>query len=137
MDTDTIVAAMRSPSGGSAALLRAARAGRATLLATAPLCIEYESVCNRIEHVEAAGFSEADLYRPAQVLTRLPRLPRAGRAASAPDQDLCGLVSYHQALTLTGGHVATADNRCGLAHRTPGRTVLAAPGLPRRTCGSQ
>ena len=32
------------------------------------------------------------LYRPAQVLTRLPRLPRAGRAASAPDQDLCGLV---------------------------------------------
>lgn len=61
MDTDTIVAAMRSPSGGSAALLRAARAGRATLLATAPLCIEYESVCNRIEHVEAAGFSEADL----------------------------------------------------------------------------
>ena len=92
MDTDTIVAAMRSPSGGSAALLRAARAGRATLLATAPLCIEYESVCSRIEHVEAAGFSEADLYRPAQVLTRLPRLPRAGRAASAPDQDLCGLV---------------------------------------------
>lgn len=61
MDTDTIVAAMRSPSGGSAALLRAARAGRATLLATAPLCIEYESVCSRIEHVEAAGFSEADL----------------------------------------------------------------------------
>ena len=32
-------------------------------------------------------------YRPAQVLTCLPRLPRAGRAASAPDQDLCGLVS--------------------------------------------
>jgi len=61
MDTDTIVAAMRSPSGGSAALLRAARAGRATLLATASLCIEYESVCSRIEHVEAAGFSEADL----------------------------------------------------------------------------
>ena len=34
----------------------------------------------------------AELYRPAQVLTRLPQLPSAGRAASAPDQDLCGLV---------------------------------------------
>ena len=61
MDTDAVVAAMRSPSGASAALLRAARADRVTLLATAPLCIEYESVCSRPEHVEAAGFSPADL----------------------------------------------------------------------------
>ncbi len=61
MDTDAVVAAMRSPGGASAALLRAARAGRATLLATAPLCIEYESVCSRPEHVEAAGFGPTDL----------------------------------------------------------------------------
>lgn len=61
MDTDAVVAAMRSPGGASAALLRAARAGRATLLATAPLCLEYESVCSRPEHVGAAGLSLADL----------------------------------------------------------------------------
>ena len=61
MDTDAVVAAMRSPGGVSAALLRAARAGRVTLVATAPLCIEYEGVCSRAEHVEAAGFSRADL----------------------------------------------------------------------------
>ena len=61
MDTDTIVAAMRSPGGASAALLRAARAGRLTLLATAPLCLEYEDVCSRPEHVEAAKFNPADL----------------------------------------------------------------------------
>ena len=61
MDTDTIVAAMRSSTGASAALLRVARSGRVTLPATAPLCLEYEDVCSRPEHVEAARFSPADL----------------------------------------------------------------------------
>lgn len=61
MDTDAVIAAMRSPGGASAALLRAARESRVTLLATAPLCIEYESVCSRPEHVEAADFTPADL----------------------------------------------------------------------------
>ena len=61
MDTDAVVAAMRSPGGASAALLRAARQGRATLVATAPLCIEYESVCSRTEHLGAAGLGAGDL----------------------------------------------------------------------------
>ena len=61
MDADAIVAAMRSPKGASAALLRAARTGRVVLLASVPLCIEYESVCNRPEHVAAAGFRPLDV----------------------------------------------------------------------------
>lgn len=61
MDTDAIVAAMRSPAGASAALLRAARSGCVTLLATAPLCLEYEEVCSRPEHMQAARFGAADL----------------------------------------------------------------------------
>jgi predicted nucleic acid-binding protein len=61
MDTDTIVAAMRSPTGASAALVRAARLGRVTLAATVPLCLEYEDVCSRPEHMAAAEFSAADL----------------------------------------------------------------------------
>ena len=60
MDTSA-VAAMRSPGGASAALLRAARADRVSLLATAPLCLEYESVCSRHEHVAAAGFGPEGL----------------------------------------------------------------------------
>jgi predicted nucleic acid-binding protein len=62
MDTDAIVAATRSRGGASAGLLLAARGGRATLLATAPLFVEYESVCGRPEHRRAAGF-EADGIR--------------------------------------------------------------------------
>lgn len=61
MDTDSVVAAMRSPAGASAGLLRAARRNRITLLATVALCLEYETVCRRAEHLLAAGFSAADL----------------------------------------------------------------------------
>jgi len=61
LDTDALVAAMRSPSGASAALLRAARHGRVVLVAIVALCIEYETVCSRAEHVLAAGFSFVDL----------------------------------------------------------------------------
>ena len=61
MDTDTIVAAMRSPTGASAALLRAVLRGRIRLAATVPLCLEYEDVCSRPDHMAAAGFSPGDL----------------------------------------------------------------------------
>lgn len=60
-DTDVVVAAFRSPPGASAALLRLVRSGRVTLAATVPLCIEYEAVCARPEHLAAAGASPADL----------------------------------------------------------------------------
>ena len=56
-----MVAAMRSPRGASAALLRAARVGCVVLLATAPLCFEYEAVCSRLEHTRAARFGPRDL----------------------------------------------------------------------------
>ena len=57
MDTNTIVTAMRSPAGASAALLVAARNGRATLLANVALALEYEAACLRTEHGVAAGLS--------------------------------------------------------------------------------
>ena len=57
MDTDTVVAAMRSPGGASAAMIRAVRRKHATLLLSVPLAIEYEAVCRRSEHREASGLS--------------------------------------------------------------------------------
>jgi putative PIN family toxin of toxin-antitoxin system len=61
LDTDVIVAAMRSPSGASAGLLEAALDGRVTLLANVALVLEYEAVCSRDEHLRAAGFSAAQM----------------------------------------------------------------------------
>ena len=61
LDTDVVVAAMRSPRGASAAILRAARQGRVTLLASMPLALEYEAVCSRAEHRLAAGLSDREV----------------------------------------------------------------------------
>jgi putative PIN family toxin of toxin-antitoxin system len=61
LDTDVVVAAMRSPRGASAEILRAARQGRVTLLVSMPLALEYEAVCSRAEHRLAAGLSEHEV----------------------------------------------------------------------------
>jgi putative PIN family toxin of toxin-antitoxin system len=57
MDTDVIVAAMRSPAGASAAIIRAVRQRHVRMLLSVPLAMEYEAVCRRSEHREASGLS--------------------------------------------------------------------------------
>ena len=61
VDTDVVVAAMRSPSGASAAILHTARQGRITLLVSVPLAMEYEATCSEAEHQLAAGLSEREI----------------------------------------------------------------------------
>jgi putative PIN family toxin of toxin-antitoxin system len=61
LDTDVLVAAMRSPAGASAAILRQARQGRVTLLVSVPLAVEYEAICSEAEHRLAAGLSEREV----------------------------------------------------------------------------
>lgn len=61
LDTDVIVAGMRSPRGASAALLLDALAGRLTLLLGVALAIEYEATCMLAEHRLAAGLSEKEV----------------------------------------------------------------------------
>jgi putative PIN family toxin of toxin-antitoxin system len=61
LDTDVVVAAMRSPRGASAALLLAALDGKATMLVSVPLAIEYEAICQLAEHRIAAGLDEREV----------------------------------------------------------------------------
>ena|SRR5690348_2480076 len=61
LDTDVVVAAMRSPSGASAAILREARQGKITLLVSVPLAVEYEAICSEAEHRLAAGLSDSEV----------------------------------------------------------------------------
>ena len=61
MDTDVLVAALRSPQGASAALLRQVRQGRLRMAASVSLFMAYEAVCSREEHRMAAGLSEAQV----------------------------------------------------------------------------
>lgn len=61
LDTDVVVAGMRSPEGASAALLAAALDRRVTLCANVALMLEYEAVCSRSEHRKAAGLSMGEV----------------------------------------------------------------------------
>ena len=61
LDTDVLVAGLRSDRGASRRLLTAALHERYVVLASVPLMLEYESVLTRPEHLEAAGMSAADL----------------------------------------------------------------------------
>jgi putative PIN family toxin of toxin-antitoxin system len=55
LDTNVVIAAMRSPVGASAELLRMARRSEVTLLANVALALEYEATCKLAEHCLAAG----------------------------------------------------------------------------------
>jgi len=74
LDTDVVVAAMRSPAGASAAILRSLRQGQDTLLLSVPLALESESVCLEAEHRLAAGLSErqADIFVTAVIAMAEP-----------------------------------------------------------------
>ena len=63
LDTDVIVAALRSPQGASAAVLLGIRHHRATLLLTTTLLVEYEAVCHLAEHRLAAGLDTVAVDR--------------------------------------------------------------------------
>jgi putative PIN family toxin of toxin-antitoxin system len=74
LDTDVIVAAMRSPAGASAALLRSIRQGRAAFLLSVPLALEYEAICRKSEHSLAAGLNErqVDIFVSAVIAMAEP-----------------------------------------------------------------
>lgn len=61
MDTDVVVAAMRSPQGASAAIIKAARRRKTTILTSVSLALEYEAVCHRAEHQLASGLTRLEV----------------------------------------------------------------------------
>ena len=69
LDTNVVIAGMRSPTGASAALLRAARRRKIQLVANVALALEYEATCLLVEHRSAAGLSpgEASIFVDAVI----------------------------------------------------------------------
>ena len=63
LDTDIIVTAMRSVTGGSNAVLREVATGRLTPLVTPALFLEYEAVLKRPEQRLAHGLGLRDIDR--------------------------------------------------------------------------
>ena len=67
-DTNVIVAAVRSPQGASAEILRRVLAGRLSALCSVPLFLEYEAMLSRPEQLQAAGVTVADVSNLLDVL---------------------------------------------------------------------
>lgn len=67
LDTDIIVTALRSATGGSYAVLREAAHGRITPLVTPALFLEYEAVLKRPEQrlVDSLGLHDIDRFLSA------------------------------------------------------------------------
>jgi predicted nucleic acid-binding protein len=61
LDTDVMVAALRSPMGASRQLLIAGVERRITLVVSASLLLQYESVLKRPAHLAAAGAAPDDV----------------------------------------------------------------------------
>jgi predicted nucleic acid-binding protein len=64
LDTNVVIAAIRSPLGASAELLRRIDQGRATMLLTVALALEYKTQCMLADHRLAAGLTalEAGIF---------------------------------------------------------------------------
>ena len=68
LDTDVLVAAVRSRLGASRAWVRAVLTREATLLLSVPLALQYEAVLTRSEHLAASGASIAQITALLDVL---------------------------------------------------------------------
>jgi putative PIN family toxin of toxin-antitoxin system len=73
LDTDVVVAALRSDRGASRQLLLAALNRRFELLLSVPLILEYEAVLTRPHHLAACGLSAAQVGRVLDDLTAVAR----------------------------------------------------------------
>ncbi|MCB1752642.1 MAG: putative toxin-antitoxin system toxin component, PIN family, partial [Gammaproteobacteria bacterium] len=71
MDTDVIIAALRSPGGASAALVGAALDHQIVILASVPLFFEYEAKCTSPVHWTAAGLTHDQAHVFVEGLTAL------------------------------------------------------------------
>jgi putative PIN family toxin of toxin-antitoxin system len=76
-DTDVIVAALRSRTGASNALLRALRLGQLEAVASVPMVLEYEAVLLRSEHRRASGMTvvEVSLFLDGLAALLIPVFP--------------------------------------------------------------
>ena len=61
LDTNVVVAGLRSPSGASAALVGRALGGRFALLLSVALALEYEAICRDPAQRIVSGLSEAEV----------------------------------------------------------------------------
>ena len=130
LDTDVVVAALRSERGASRQLLLAALDRRLVILASVPLMIEYEAVLKRPRHLAATGLAiddvDAVLHALAAVVepVRLTFLWRPSLVDVNDEMVLDTAVNggADRLVTFNVRHFDQAARRFGLKVSTPGET---------------
>jgi putative PIN family toxin of toxin-antitoxin system len=136
VDTNVLIAGMRSPGGASAALLVLLLERRATMLLSVSMAFEYESTSLRPEHLRAAAADEAevknllnaimDVAEPVEIhyLWR-PELPDP-----SDDMILEAAVNGHAdaIVTFNRKHYGEVPARFGIALLSPADTLRRIQG---------
>jgi predicted nucleic acid-binding protein len=136
VDTDVLVAAVRSDRGASRVLLTAALERRYPVLASVPLMLQYESVLTRSDHLIAAGISVADaeLLLDAIALVATPvRISYLWRPMLPnPDDDLVLETEFNghaeAVVTFNRRHFEPAAARFGIEILVPAEAVRRLEG---------
>ena len=80
LDTDVVIAALRSPHGASAELLRLATQKKYRPVISVPLVLEYEAIAMKQEHLDAGGLSAAEVQSILDVIVDLSEWTRINYA---------------------------------------------------------
>ncbi|WP_221938703.1 putative toxin-antitoxin system toxin component, PIN family [Mycobacterium sp. KBS0706] len=128
LDTDVMVAAIRSDVGASRRLLVASLQRRIGLLVSVPLVIEYEAVLTRPEHLQASGLTAADVNAVLDAVVAIAEPVRLAflwrPALRDPDDDMVLEVAVNGAadavVTFNRRDFAQGAKAFGLAVLTPG-----------------
>jgi putative PIN family toxin of toxin-antitoxin system len=138
LDTDVMVAAIRSDAGASRRLLAAALQRQVHLLISVPLLIEYRAVLTRTNHLAAAGLSLEDIGEllDAIALVAEPiRLAFLWRPAlKDPDDDMVLEAAVNgraeRLVTFNLQDFGKVGERFGIIVCPPGDAVRALEGRP-------
>lgn len=129
LDTNVMVAALRSKTGASAAIVRAAFDGEIAPVASVALFAEYEAVLTRKKHLDAGGVTREDVVSALDALAEVivPAEAHASRRPLLADPDdemvleaaINGQAAY--IVTFEVSTFAAAASAFGVEVLTPGR----------------
>lgn len=133
LDTDVMVAAIRSDSGASRRLLVAGLHLDYTLLVSVPLIIEYQAVMTRPEHLAAARLSAVDVGALLDAVVRVAEPVRLAflwrPTLRDPNDDMVLELAANgradRLVTFNRRDFAAAGSRFGIVMCAPGDAVKA------------
>ncbi len=111
LDTDVVVAAMRSSTGASAELLRLVRHGKVNMALTVPLVLEYETILTREEHLTAAGLDFDDALAIVDVLVDKAEWTRIDYRWRPQTRDPADEMVLEAAINATADAIVTFNQR--------------------------